>query len=214
MFLIGGASWYVLSPLKKTSEGTGPSRSEALQFSRKLSELSSASGHSSRKTLEFTQGEIDSYIYYDLSQNFPPGLREVRIKLLEDSIAAQARINFDELQSGENTRRNPLLNALLKGEHTLQVNGKVRAQNKVGSYDIVSLLIDQNELPKPLLDLLITKLIIPKYPIARPNTNFELPYEIDKIAVSEGKLVIYRVANCWLMIKRDSQPFSFSNRNT
>jgi hypothetical protein len=193
VFSIGAVSWYVLSPLKKTSEvGTVPSRSEALRFSKKLSELSSPATHSSRKTLEFTEREIDSYVYYDLSQYFPRGLHEVRIKLLDDSIAAQARINFDEIQAGGNTGKNPLLNALLKGEHTVQVNGKVKAQNKVGSYDIVGLLIDQNEIPKPLVDLLITKLVLPKYPIAKPNTNFELPYEINKIDVREGKLVIYQ----------------------
>ena len=196
VFLIGTASWYVLSVHKKTSEaGIGPSRAEALQFSRKLSELSSDSGHASRKTLEFTEREIDSYVYYDLSQYFPRGLHEVRIKLLDDSIAAQARINFDEMQSGGNTGKNPLLNALLKGEHTLQVNGRVKAQNKVGSYDIMGLLIDQNEVPKPLVDLLITKLVLPKYPIAKPNTNFELPYEIEKIDVREGKVVIYQGSN-------------------
>src|SRR5437773_6776129 len=196
VFSIGAASWYALSPLKKTSEvATGLSRSEASQFSRKLSELSSASSHSPRKTLEFTEREIAAYVYYDLSQHFPRGLHEVRIKLLDDSIAAQARIDFDEMQSGGNTGKNPLLNALLKGEHTLQVNGRVKAQNKVGSYDIMGLLIDQNEVPKPLVDLLITKLVLPKYPIAKPNTNFELPYEIEKIDVREGKVVIYQGSN-------------------
>ena len=75
------------------------------------------------------------------------------------------------------------------------MNGRVKAQNKVGSYDIMGLLIDQNEVPKPLVDLLITKLVLPKYPIAKPNTNFELPYEIEKIDVREGKVVIYQGSN-------------------
>ena len=85
VFSIGAVSWYALSPLKKTSEeATDLSRSEALQFSRKLSELSSASSHSPRKTLEFTEREIAAYVHYDLSQYFPRGLHEVRIKLLDD----------------------------------------------------------------------------------------------------------------------------------
>jgi hypothetical protein len=189
----GLLAWFVFNPVKKAAgRDEDLSQSAAQQFSKKLAELASPRKDRSSTTVEFSQKEVDSYLHYELSQFFPKGLHDVRIKLLQDSLSANARINFDQLQSGENSVKNSLLGVLLQGEHSLEVLGKLSAQNKQGSYEILALRLDQREVPKPLVDLLIAKLVVPKYPNAKPNTPFDLPYEITRIDINEGKVVVHR----------------------
>ena len=193
LLLVGLAAWFVWSPLKKASGGEGDvSQTDAKRFSQKLSELSSPpEGHVS-KTWEFSQKEVDSYIHYELSQSFPKGLRDVRIKFLADSVSADALVNFDEMQTETHSAKNSLLSTLLAGEHRLELLGKLNTQNKLGTYEILGLRLDQREIPKPLVDLLIAKLVVPKYPGAKPNTPFALPYEITRIDIQQGKMTVYQ----------------------
>jgi hypothetical protein len=190
LLLVGLAAWFAWSPLEKASGGEEDvSRAAAKQFSQKWSELASPpKGHFS-KAWEFSQKEMDSYLRYELAQSFPKGLRDVRIKFLVDSLSADAFVNFDEMQTDA---KNPFLSALLAGEHRLELVGKLNTQDKTGTYDILVLRLDQKEIPKPLVDLLIAKLVVPKYPSAKPNTPFELPYDITRIDIQQGKMTVYQ----------------------
>ena len=193
LLLVGTVAWILWSPLKKASGGEEDvSRTAAQRFSQKLSQVSSPpKGHFS-KTWEFSQKELDSYVHYELAQSFPKGVRDVRIKFLPDSLSADATVDFDQIQADGQSAKSPLLSALLAGEHHLELLGKVTTQNKQGSYEILTLRLDQNEIPKPLVDLLIAKLVAPKYPSAKPNTPFELPYEITHIDIQQGKMTVYQ----------------------
>jgi hypothetical protein len=196
LLLLGLAVWFIWPPLKVTSEGeVGLSRTAAQRFSKKLSELAAPPKTHSSKSWEFSQKEVDSYIHYELSQSFPKGVRDVQIKFLPDSLSANAIVNFDEIQANGASAKNPFLSALLAGEHRLELLGKLTTQNKRGSYQILSLRLDEKEIPKPLVDLLIMKLVVPKYPNAKPDTPFELPYDITHIDIQQGKMTVYQAGS-------------------
>ncbi len=196
LLLLGLAAWLIWMPLKNASGGEEDlSRTAAERFSKKLSELAAPPKSHSSKSWEFSQKEVDSYIHYELSQSFPKGLRNVRIKFLQDSWSADALVNFDEMQANASSAKNPFLSALLAGEHRLELLGKLTTQNKLGSYQILGLRLDQREVPKPLVDLLIAKLVVPKYPSAKPDTPFELPYDITHIDIQQGKMTVYQAGS-------------------
>jgi hypothetical protein len=191
--LLGVAAWFAWNPLKQVSGGEEDlSRAAAKRFSQKWSELASPPKGRFSKTWEFSQKEMDSYVRYELAQSFPKGLRDVRIKFLPNSLSADGFVNFDEMQADTHSAKNPLLSALLAGEHRLEVLGKLSTQNKMGTYEILGLRLDQREIPKPLVDLLIAKLVVPKYPNAKPDTPFELPYDITHIDIQQGKMTVYQ----------------------
>jgi len=193
LFIAGVVAWFVWGPLKKASGGEQDvSRADAKRFSQKWSELASPPKGRFSKTWEFSQKEMDSYLRYELAESFPKGLRDVRIKFLPDSVSADAFVNIDEMQADSHPAKNPFLSALLAGEHRLEVLGKLNAQNKQGTYEILGLRLDQKEIPKALVDLLVSKLVVPKYPSAKPNTPFELPYEITRIDIQQGKMTVYQ----------------------
>ena len=197
LIVLGIGAWLLMNPLKQASGLTASlSRSEAESFSRKLDKLTASGKHPSN-TVEFRESEINSYLRHDVAEMFPKGLREVNIHPLENSISANVRINFDEIESAE---KNFLISALFRGEHALEVIASLKAQNHTGSYDLVGVRLDQKEIPKPLVDLLMQKFVLPKYPLAKPNTSFPLPYNIEKIDIVPGKLIVHQAT--WQYEKR------------
>ena len=185
--------WYLFYPREQAPGlSARPSRGEADAFSRKMEKLSAGEKARSANTVEFRQSEIDAYIQHELAPLFPKGLEQVNIQLQQGLIAGSARINFDTLETGDG-KSNPLLSALLRGQHLLNVVASVKTQNGTGSYEVSKVLLDQREIPKPLVDLLIQKYVVPKYPAAKPNTPFPLPYNVDHADLQPGKVTVHQV---------------------
>jgi hypothetical protein len=194
LLLAGIAGWYlVYSRVPLSGLTAQPSRQEAASFARKISELAESEKNPSARRIEFREGELDAYVQYELSSLFPKGLKQVDLQLRQDSIAASSLINFDEIETSANGQ-NPLISALFRGEHTLDVVALIRTHNGTGTYEITNVLLDQREIPKPLVNLLIRRYITPKYPAAKPETPFPLPYNIKKVDLLPGKAVVHQGA--------------------
>ena len=194
LIVICSLGWYFLYPREQaTGLSARPSRAEADSFSRKIEKLAAGEKNKSANTVEFRQSEVDAYVQQELAPLFPKGLDQVNIQLQQGLIAGTARINFDTLETGEG-KSNPLLSALLRGEHLLDVVASVKTQSGTGSYEVSKVLLDQREIPKPLVDLLIQKYVVPKYPAAKPNTPFPLPYNVDHADLQPGKVTVHQVS--------------------
>jgi len=188
-----GLGWYLFYPREQAAGlSARPSRTEADAFSRKLEKLAAGEKARSANTVEFRQSEVDAYIQHELAPLFPKGLEQVEVRLQQGLVAGSARINFDTLETGDG-RSNHLLSALLRGQHLLDVVANVKTQNGTGSYEVSKVLLDQREIPKPLVDLLIQKYVVPKYPAAKPNTPFPLPYNVDRADLQPGKLIVHQI---------------------
>ena len=200
LFIVAGLilacslGWYLLYPREQAAGlSARPSRGEAEAFSHKVEKLAAGEKARTANTVEFRQSEIDAYIQHELMPLFPKGLEQVDVKLQQGLVAGTARINFDTLETGDG-KSNPLLSALLRGQHLLDVVAGVKTQNGTGTYEVSKVLLDQREIPKPLVDLLIQKYVAPKYPAAKPNTPFPLPYNVDHVDLQPGKLIVHQVA--------------------
>lgn len=193
LVVVCSLGWYWFYPREQAAGlSARPSRAEAEAFSRKVERLAAGEKAGSANTVEFRQSEVDAYVQHELSPLFPKGLEQVEVRLEQGGIAGSARINFDTLETGEG-RTNPVLSALLRGQHLVDVAASVKTQHGSGSYEVSKVLLDQREIPKPLVDLLIQKYIVPKYPAAKPNTPFPLPYNVDRADLQPGKVIVHQV---------------------
>jgi len=191
--LLGLGAWVAVSSHSGASGIPAvPSRAAADSFSKKLALLTSENTKPASRTLEFSQAELDGYLFHQVAPLFPRGLQGVRIQLLDGSLAANAKINFDEYEKASGSAKNSLLSALLSGEHRLDVFADFKSENRMGSYAVSKVLLDEKEIPKPLVDLLIQKYVVLKYPAAKPNNPFPLPYQIEKLDILQGKLVVFQ----------------------
>ena len=193
--LLGAGGFLLYSRLRVPNrEAVEVSQAAAHEAARKLTELTSPSHESSPSAFEFSEKEINSYLRYQISGLYPKGLDEVRIHILDNAIRAEARINFDDLQSGIKAGKMTVMSSLFSGVHEIDLVGKLNARDGGGRYEILGCSLDHTEIPKPLVDLLVKKYLIPKYPDAAPDKTFALPYGIDKIECNQGKLAIYKSA--------------------
>ncbi len=191
--LLGTASFLLYSRLGIPGrQAAEPSQAAAREAARKLTELTSPSREFSGGVFEFSDREINSYLRYQLSALYPKGLDEVRVQILDDAVQVKAKVNFDDLQAGIKAGKVTVMSSLFSGVHEIELAGKLTARNGEGSYEILGFSLDRTEIPRPLIDLLVKKYVVPKYPDAAPDKIFALPYGIDRIECMQGKIAIYR----------------------
>jgi hypothetical protein len=186
------AGWYFWSR-RGEPKGVPPglSAESARSFARKLLDLASTPDHP--RTLEISETEINSFLHFDFAQVVPPGVREAEVKILNGSALARGRINFEELPLEKGGGNNPLIRILLKGEHDLAVTGALSCQAGKGHFEIREARFDQGEIPKPLLALIIARLLRSKVPGLNKDRTFDLPPHIEGIDLKEGKVKFHLI---------------------
>jgi hypothetical protein len=95
--LLGLGVWVAVFSRSGTSGiSTIPSQAAATSFSKKLAILTSEKTKPASRTLEFSQAELDGYLFHQVAPLFPKGLQDVRIQLLDGALEANSKINLRE----------------------------------------------------------------------------------------------------------------------
>lgn len=190
--LFGVSTWLSLRVLSAVPGPPGMinQESSAETFSKKLTAITVFKSNSGIEQTEFTEPEIDAFLHDELSQHYPQGLRQIRVRFQENLLLASALVNFDEMHVELNPSVILLLSAFLRGEHSLEVVSKLTTKNGVGRYEILSMKLDGKEMSRLLIDLLLLHYVIPKYPKAQPKRDFNLPFKIQSIELTPGKVSV------------------------
>jgi len=189
VILLGGSAWLSLRFLSAVPglPVMINHRSASGNFSKKLTAITVLESNSGIEQTEFTEPEIDAFLHDEFSQHYPQGLRQIRVRFQENLLLVSALVNFDEMPVELDPSVILLLSALLRGEHSLEVVSKLTTKNGVGCYEILSVKLDGKEISRLLIDLLLLHYVIPKYPKAQPNIDFNLPFKIRSIELTPGK---------------------------
>jgi hypothetical protein len=153
-----------------------------------------APGEVGSSTTRFSEEEVNSYLYYDMAPEFPAGLEQVTVRFTPSHIQGSAEVDFDK--AGAARRRGappaipPMMEYLLRGRHTLTVEGGFSAIGGIGRFDLERVILDGVEIPRPLVDYLIDAYIRPRHPNFDPERPFHLPYSIDRVQVERGSIEV------------------------
>lgn len=191
LLLLGAGAWRFLRP---PSEASGPAsaanRTAAQAFAKKLGAIALPPAGSTGGQAEFTEAEIDAFLQHEISRHYPQGVKQIRIRFQRNQLSARALVDFNEMQADSATSRKSLVWALLHGERWVEVSGKLTGKNGLGRYDILGIRIDDQEIPRVVIDLLLDHYVLPRYPGAGPNTDFDLPFNIRSIELMPGKVFV------------------------
>ena len=191
LLLLGaGAWWFLRAPSEASGPASAPNRTAAQAFAKKLGAIALPPAGSAGGQAEFTEAEIDAFLQREISQHYPQGVQRIHFRFQRDRLSARALVDFNEMQADSAGSGKSLVWALLQGEHWVEVSGKLTGRNGVGRYDILGIRIDEQEIPKVLIDLLLDHYVLPKYPGAGPNTDFDLPFNIRSIELMPGKVFV------------------------
>ena len=191
LLLLGaGAWWFLRAPSEASGPASAANRTPAQAFAKKLAAIALPPAGSAGGQAEFTEAEIDAFLQQEVSRHYPRGVRQIRFRFQQNRLSARALVDFDAMQADSPAARKSLVLALLQGEHQVEVSGKLTGENGLGRYDILGIRIGDQEIPRVLIDVLLDHYVLPKYPAAGPNTDFDLPFNIRSIELMPGKVFV------------------------
>jgi hypothetical protein len=167
----------------------------AERCSRKLKSLEdfSLKHKSERKQItRFTEDEVNSYLALDLSEQYNPCLKSLRIAFEENKIQAVAAIDFDRLRT-ESTRLLPkVISLMFSGTHTLTARGQLLSKNGNANFHLEEARFDNSTLPRSLVEEIITAVGRKQNPPFDPLQPSKMPYKIEKVDVRRGYIIVYQ----------------------
>lgn len=191
LLLLGAGAWrFLRAPSEASGPASAPNRTAAQAFAKKLGAIVIPPAGSTGGQAEFTEAEIDAFLQQEISQHYPQGVKQIHFRFQRSRLSARALVDFNEMQADSAGARKSLVWALFPGEHRVEVSGKLTGENGLGRYDILGIRIDDREIPRVVIDLLLDHYVLPKYPGAGPNTDFDLPFNIRSIELMPGKVFV------------------------
>jgi hypothetical protein len=136
---------------------------------------------------QLSEQELNAYLASGRLR-LPAGVKSVRFAGTPGVITARARVDFDEIRTGQRNS-NPLL-SLFRGVHEVVVVAQGRGVNHKGYVDVQSVSLDGTQIPNFLLELFIEKYLSPKYPGIGMNSQFALASKIETATVGQQKLTV------------------------
>ncbi|MBI4478451.1 MAG: hypothetical protein HY651_00330 [Acidobacteria bacterium] len=169
-------------PPSRAAEAVAISAEAADSAGEKLRQIREPSTGRSSATIQFSEEEVNSYLYYELAQRDPAAVSKVSVRFLPGRLLGTCEVDFDKAKAA---RRVPagMMNYLFWGVHTLSVEGGFSAVNGVGQFDLESVSLDGVPLPRTLVDFLMDAYLKPRFPGLDLGSPFPLPYSIDRVQV-------------------------------
>jgi hypothetical protein len=179
--------WAWAKPL--APEAVTPEAAEAA--ARKFEQIAEAhdSGESFG-TIRVSEHEANSYLAFDLAADIPAGVSDIVLQFTPGRISGSSVMDFDKLKEGLQTQPHPIAMFLLRGVHTVGVEGSTSGMNGTGQFQLERVLLDGVELPQMVVEYMIEQYLLPRYPSAAINRPFALPYSIDSFRPGTGSLVL------------------------
>ena len=140
--------------------------------------------------VRITEREANSYLRYELSPSYPPGVSQIRLTFQPNRILGSSLVDFDKLKEGRRVPPNPLADFLLRGEHTVAAQGTLWGANGTAEFHLEWVTLDGVTLPRTVVEFLIEHYLESRYPEAAIDRPFLLPFAIDSLRAEAGSVVL------------------------
>ncbi len=179
-----------------TVSGAEPvSRRDAARLQAKLDRISKNEGSRSKAaaTTPITEGELNSYLRYELGDRIPPGVTEPWVSVLDNGrLSGKATVDLGRV--GQSRKSGGMLDpySLLTGEMPLTVNGVLKTKNGMGTFAIESASLSGVPIPAWMLQDIVS--YYSKSPTSPNGVSldkpFALPSGIREIQLVKGQVVV------------------------
>jgi hypothetical protein len=105
----------------------------------------------SRDTIVVTEGQLNSFVNLTLAEKIPPEMSDLELRLLQDRLAARARLDLDELRAKMPEGGAASLLSMLTGVVPVVLSGRVESAEGLVRLDLEEVLIGGVGLPPALL---------------------------------------------------------------
>src|SRR4030095_12148410 len=156
----------------------------------KLKRLEEFAAGSKKKTIEFLENEINSYLALELSKNYHPSLKSLVIVVEESKLQGVASIDFDSLAMNSKTFLTKLMTKMFSGVHTLAVRGKLVTAEGKARFELEEARFDDSALPNFLVEEIISAVGRKQKPPFDPLQPSKLPYGIQSVELHPARAIV------------------------
>ena len=173
-------------------QGAQASDPEVSKVTRLLEELrdNDEQGTVPNRTYELTEEELNAYLSAQLRQQDQKAVQSISLFLKEGTFLTVVEVDVDELQFQGDDVTTGNLRLLLKGTKTLEVEGKVQAENGMATYLVQKARLSGIPVPALLVNSLLRSLGKKNDPPFDPTQPFEMPYGILSVTFEPGKVMM------------------------
>jgi len=135
---------------------------------------------------------VNSYLALDLSPKYNPCLKSLRMTFEEERLEAVAGIDFDRLGTASTKFLPKVIGLILSGTHNISARGQLLSKNGNANFLLEQARFDNSTIPRSLVEEIITTVGRKQDPPFDPMQPSKMPYEIQKVDVHPGSIVVYQ----------------------
>jgi hypothetical protein len=172
-----------------------PSRQDAETMKQKVAAIQAHGEQPSKqpRRTTVTEGEVNSYIAYELTDTLPAGVVNPSVTAPGDGrVSGRAVVDLDAVRKAGKSTGLLDLRSYLTGSVPVTAAGVIRATNGVGRFELESATVGGVPIPKWLLQEIISHYSkSPEHPAGISlDDPFELPARIREIQVQRGLAIV------------------------
>ncbi len=174
----------------------GLSWAEADSLSRKLAVIEEQQKKppvksSRRRTVQVTQGEINSFLNLSYASELPRGVTDVEIRLGDQRIEAKGSVDIEQVRGVVAAPAwSPL--AYLGGQVPIELGGKLVNQDGFGTIELDSAYVASIRVPISVVEQMVSSSTrSARYPDGFDiHAPFRLPYSVNRVRIEPGKATL------------------------
>ena len=139
---------------------------------------------------ELTEEELNAYLSAQLRQQDQKAVESMFLSLREGTFLTVIEVDVDELQLRGNDVTTGYLRLLLRGTQTLEIEGKLQAEDGLASYLVQEARLSGISLPASWVNSLLSSLGKRNKPPFDPTEPFDMPYGIRSVIFHPGKVIM------------------------
>jgi len=189
LVVLAFGAWRYLRGTRPAAAGSGISEHAATQMEQKLATIvENAARSKGPATVYLSEEEVNSYFRFRMGAKIPAGVSDVNLDLHPDRPSGTAMVDFDQVKAASKKRVNAVVDYLLSGRKPIAVTGRFTSSDGKGLFHLEEVSIGGFTLRGALLDTVIRHFVVPRYPNVAIDRPFELPANIEQIAVEEARV--------------------------
>ncbi len=142
------------------------------------------------RSYEVTEKELNAYLSAQLYQQDQKVVENIDLLIKEGTFLTRVEVNTDELQVKGDDATIGYLRLLLRGTQTLEVEGRLQAEDGLASYLVQEARLSGISLPAPWVNSLLSSLGKRNNPPFDPTEPFDMPYGIRSVTFHPGKVMM------------------------
>jgi len=111
-----------------------------------------------KRVYRLSETDLNSYLTTKLEKADRKGLESISVRLKQGSFVTVVTVNMDQVQFKDQSLTASLLSVLLRGAHTLEVEGRLQVQEGIGKYQVQQASLDGIALPASVMEMVVSTL--------------------------------------------------------